>query len=124
MVGTNNGKMQEERYAIDERQQAVDKILNALADKYNRLILTSTIDEPKSALQISKEHGIPASTVYRKLHMLEKDGLIKVDGSVIDNGKRYYLYKSNIKAINIIFTMNTLKVDVILNKDMKRSAYW
>jgi hypothetical protein len=56
--------------------------------------------------------------------MLEKDGLIKVDGSVIDNGKRYYLYKSNIKAINIIFTMNTLKVDVILNKDMKRSAYW
>ncbi|MEO9365175.1 MULTISPECIES: ArsR/SmtB family transcription factor [Candidatus Nitrosocaldus] len=124
MDGANNGKMQEERYAIDERRQVVDKILNALADKYNRLILTSTIDEPKSALQISKEHGIPASTVYRKLHMLEKDGLIKVDGSVIDNGKRYYLYKSNIKAINIIFTMNTLKVDVILNKDMKRSAYW
>ncbi|MEM2923518.1 MAG: helix-turn-helix domain-containing protein [Candidatus Nitrosocaldus sp.] len=116
--------MQEEAYAIDERQQALDKILNALADKYNRLILTSTIDEPKSALQISKEHGIPASTVYRKLHVLKKDGLIKVDGSVIDNGKRYYLYRSNIKAINIIFTMNTLKVDVTLNKDMRRSAYW
>ncbi len=124
MVDANNWEMQEEQYAVDERQQVIDKILIALADKYNRLILISTIDEPKSALQISKEHNIPVSTVYRKLHMLEKDGLIKVDGSVIENGKRYYLYKSNIKAINIIFTMNTLKVDVILNKDMRRSAYW
>lgn len=118
--------MQRETYVIegDEKQQTLDKILNALGDKYNRIILISTIDEPKSALQISKEYGIPASTVYRKLHTLEKDGLVKVDGSVIENGKRYYLYKSNIKAINIIFTMNTLKVDVTLNKDMRRSAYW
>ncbi|MCS6767741.1 MAG: helix-turn-helix domain-containing protein [Candidatus Nitrosocaldus sp.] len=124
MVDPNNGKMQREAYVADERQQAVEKVLGALADRYNRMILTSTIDEPKSALQISREHGIPASTVYRKLHVLERDGLIKVDGSVIENGKRYYLYRSNIKAINIVFTMNTLKVDVILNKDMRGSAYW
>lgn len=117
-------QMQGEVYEVDEKQKVVDKVLNALADRYNRIILISTIDEPKSALQISREYGIPPSTVYRKLHMLEKDGLIKVNGSVIENGKRFYLYKSNIKAVNIIFTMNTLKVDVILNKEMGRSEYW
>ncbi len=108
---------------VDENT-LTDKILKALSDKYARIILTATIDEPKSVIQLSEEYDIPISTAYRKVHRLRKDGLLKVDGSTISNGKRYFLYRSNIKAVNIIFTLDTLKVDVIVNKDMKRSAYW
>jgi predicted transcriptional regulator len=117
--------------AIDEemdeeakKSMLKDKMLEALADRYARIILTATIDEPKSVIQLSEEYNIPMSTAYRKVNKLKRDGLIKVDGSVINNGKRYFLYKSNIKAVNIIFTLDTLKVDVIINKDMRRSAYW
>ncbi len=108
---------------VDENT-LTDKILKALSDRYTRVILTATIDEPKSVIQLSEEYDIPISTAYRKVHRLRKDGLLKIDGSTISNGKRYFLYRSNIKAVNIVFTLDTLKVDVIVNKDMRRSAYW
>jgi len=55
---------------IDEeakKSMLKDKILEALADKYARIILTATIDEPKSVIQLSEEYNIPMSTAYRKL---------------------------------------------------------
>ena len=117
-------RIDEEMSEEAKKSMIKDKILEALADKYAWIILTATIDEPKSVIQLSEEYNIPMSTAYRKVNKLKRDGLIKVDGSVINNGKRYFLYRSNIKAINIIFTLDTLKVDVIINKDMRRSAYW
>ncbi len=110
--------------AEDSERLVTEKILSALADRYSRIILTATIEEPKSVIQLSEEYDIPISTAYRKIHKLRSDGLVKVSGSIISNGKRYYLYKSNIKSVNIIFTLDTLKVDVILNRDMRKSAYW
>ncbi len=108
----------------EKRKILTDKILDALADRYSRIILAATINEPKSVIQLSKEYNIPVSTAYRKVHRLKKDGLIKVESSIISNGKRYFLYKSNIKAVNIMFTLDTLNVDVIINRDMGKSAYW
>ena len=41
------------------------RILSALTDPYSRKILDAIIKENKSALELSKECGIPVTTVYR-----------------------------------------------------------
>jgi hypothetical protein len=47
-----------------------ETILEAISDKYSRMILEATMDKPKTALEISSEYGVPISTVYRRLQAL------------------------------------------------------
>jgi predicted transcriptional regulator len=105
--------------------QAVNAVLQALADKYSRTILTFIMDEPKSVIEISTECRIPMSTTYRRIHDLEEAGLVQVRGSIVnEDGKRYYLYRSRIKAVRTVFGVDSLEVEVIPNDEMGRSAYW
>lgn len=102
-----------------------DTVLKALADEYSRTILTFVMDKPRSVIEISTECKIPMSTAYRRIHDLEESGLVQVMGSIIsDDGKRYYLYRSRIKAVRTIFGVDSLQVEVIPNDEMARSAYW
>ncbi|RMF32263.1 MAG: hypothetical protein D6752_00450, partial [Candidatus Nitrosothermus koennekii] len=61
---------------------------------------------------------------YRRVHELERDGLLTITGSTINNGKRYYFYQSRIKSVKIIFGIDSTEIEVIQNDDMGRSAYW
>ena len=102
-----------------------DIVLKALADEYSRTILTFVMDKPRSVIEISMECKIPMSTAYRRIHDLEESGLVQVMGSIIsDDGKRYYLYRSKIKAVRTIFGVDSLEVEVIPNDEMAKSAYW
>jgi len=99
--------------------------MKALADEYSRAILASIMDKPKSVVEISMECNIPMSTAYRRVHELEEAGLVQVNGSIISSdGKRYYLYRSRIKAVRTIFGVDSLNVEIIPNEEMGRSAYW
>ena len=101
------------------------KVLSAISDDYCRLIIGSTMEEPKSVFDIVVSCNIPIATAYRKIHYLRKSGILKVEKSVItDDGKRYDLYKSNIKAVRIIFGFDSLDIDITENLDMEKSAYW
>ncbi len=107
----------------DERFK--DNVLKALADEYSRAILASIMDKTKSVIEISMECKIPMSTAYRRIHELEENRLVQVMGSTInDDGKRYYLYRSKIKAVRTIFGVDSLEVEVLPNDEMGRSAYW
>ena len=65
------------------------------------------------------------STAYRRIHELEEAGLVQATGSIInDDGKRYYLYRSKIKAVRTVFGVDSLEVEIIPNEGMGRSAYW
>ncbi|MFQ5921127.1 MAG: ArsR/SmtB family transcription factor [Nitrososphaerales archaeon] len=102
-----------------------ENVLKAVADEYSRAILTSTVDRPKSIVEISSECKIPMSTAYRRVHELEEVGLVQATRSVIsEDGKRYYLYRSRIKAVRTTFGIDSLSVEIIPNEDMGRSAYW
>lgn len=102
-----------------------ENVLKALADEYSRQILASIMDRSKSVVDISTECKIPMSTAYRRIHDLEEVGLVQVNGSVISSdGKRYYLYRSKIKAVRAIFGLDSLNVEIIPNEDMGKSAYW
>ena len=100
---------------IDEERKQV--ILEILADKSCKLILHNTREKPKSAMEISSEKNIPISTVYRRLQTLYDAKLLAISGSINQDGKKYFLYKSRVKSIS-------LKCDLEVLKRSSRKVYW
>jgi hypothetical protein len=92
-----------------------DVLLRILADKYSRAILDATIDSPKSAIEISAECKIPISTAYRRVQELHDSKLLGISGSINDDGKKYFLYKSKIKSIMACFNGGLLEIEIVPN---------
>jgi len=91
-------------------------ILKVVGDECARPILLSIIDEPKSAIDITREKKIPISSVYRKIHWLENARLIRIKGFVITgDGKKYHLYQSRVKAIRISLPTNEIQLEFANN---------
>ena len=98
---------------LDEEKKLV--VLDMLVDKYSRLILQATMDEPKSAMEISTEKKIPISSVYRRLQTLHDNKLLSISGSISDDGKKYFLYKSKIKEVTVSCKCKTIDVEIVPN---------
>ena len=98
-----------------EEDSRKDAILEVMADKYCRAILENTMQKPKSAMEISAETKIPISTVYRRLQTLHDNKLLGISGSISDDGKKYFLYKSKIKAIGTSFNGSQIEIEVVPN---------
>ena len=104
----------EQNRIFDETEQSV--LLNCMSDLFLREILFSTVDEPMSVLQISKENNIPLRTTYRKVQYLLDSRLLKVSGAISDSGKKFFLYKSRIRSISTrIDNSNVLYVYAVRN---------
>ena len=96
----------------DERKEA---ILDIVSDRYCRQILYSTIDRPKSVMEISYENKIPISTVYRRIQTLHDNKLVGVSGLISSEGKKYFLYKSKVKAITSSCNGNEIEIQIVPN---------
>ena len=98
----------------DEKQKKI--IVDALLDEYSRKILDSTIDESKSITDIMREQDIPMTSTYRRVKSLMDNKLVRVERSMVtDDGKRYFLYLSNIKDASIQFNKGELLVEITPN---------
>ena len=97
----------------DDKKQA---ILEMVSDKYCRAILTATMERPKSATEITAETGTPISTVYRKLQTLHDNKLVGISGAINEDGKKYFLYKSKVKAILTNFNGDFIEMEIVPNK--------
>lgn len=104
-----------------QEQTTKDVLLEILADKYSRAILESTVEMPKSALDLSKDCGIPISTAYRRVQRLHSHKLLGISGSINEDGKKYFLYKSKIKSVVTYFNNGTLEVEIVPNSTDLRS---
>ena len=104
--------VQTQKIMDDERKQV---ILEILADKYCKQILHNTLEKPKSAMEISAESKIPISTVYRRLQTLHDNKLLGISGSISDDGKKYFLYRSKIKAIASSFKGGFVEIEIVPN---------
>lgn len=94
--------------AVDgERKQAV---LGALADGYCRQILRCTLGSPRSAAEISRGEGIPISTVYRRLQALCDARLVAISGSISEDGKKYFLYRSRTRHVSLEWDLGDVDV--------------
>lgn len=112
MIFTMQELVQTQKIVDDERKQV---ILEILADKYCKQILHSTIDKPKSAMEISGEKKIPISTVYRRLQTLYDAKLLSISGSINQDGKKYFLYKSKIKSISLHCDLQVTSIEIVPN---------
>lgn len=92
-----------------ERKQM---ILQVIADKYCKNILRSTINNPKSANQISSDEKIPISTVYRRVQTLFDSKLLIISGSINEDGKKHFLYKSRVKSISVKFDLEEAIIEI------------
>jgi len=99
-----------------EEDNRKDAILEVMSDKYCRAILENTMEKPKSAMEISAETKIPISTVYRRLQTLHDNKLLGISGSISDDGKKYFLYKSRVKAIASTFNGSFVEIEIVPNK--------
>ena len=100
---------------IIQEETKKDTILEAVSDKYSRIIMETTLDKPKTALEISTEHEIPISTVYRRLQDLHDAKLLGISGSISDDGKKFFMYRSKVRAISTTFDGTQIQVSVIPN---------
>jgi len=96
---------------------AKQRILSAMADQYSRKILTATVAEPVSALDLSKTYQIPITTVYRRIEELVEAGLIAaVKSGRTTDGKWYDLYRSLLRRIDVSFENGDVLVEVVVNE--------
>jgi len=105
--------IQESRTIFDERQK--NKILAMVSDEYCRKILSVIMKEYKSANKISKETKIPISTVYRRIQVLHDGKLIKISGTISDDGKKTFTYKSKITTISTFFNGDFIDIEIVPN---------
>jgi glutamate mutase epsilon subunit len=95
----------------DEKRRSL--IVAALADQFSNRILASAIINPKSVMDLVREHGIPMTSAYRRVKELTECGLLEVERIVLTNdGKKYDLYRSTVRAVNVRFENGVLEVDV------------
>ncbi len=92
-----------------------DALLEVVSDKYCRGILECIMDKPKSVVEITAETGIPISTAYRRIQTLCDSKLLAVSGTISDDGKRLFYYKSKVKSINTGFNDGKVDVELVLN---------
>jgi len=104
--------LQKRKIEDDERK---DAILEILADKYCRGIIETTMEKPKSAMDIAADTKIPISTVYRRLQSLHDNKLVAISGMISDDGKKFFLYRSKIRSLSASYSGNYVEVEVVPN---------
>ena len=98
-----------------EDGQRKESILDIMSDKYCREILRITMDKPMSAIEIAREGKIPISTIYRRLQNLHDNKIVRISGSISEDGKKSFLYKSKVKAISASCNGNDLEINIVPN---------
>jgi predicted transcriptional regulator len=92
-----------------------EEIIELLANKHSRAILSLTSIKECSAIQLSQELDIPLATVYRKLKILEAAGLAQHVKTIINlqgNEERYFrcaISEATLRINNGIFSVDVKK---------------
>ena len=79
-------------------------------------ILNSTKQSSKSVPMLMELHDISHSTIYRKIKwMLENNMLVTDKIEIREDGKKFSLFKSTIKSINVNYENDMVTVEVQYN---------
>jgi predicted transcriptional regulator len=114
-----NNKTQTVFAVAVQSQSAKKAILAALADEEMTKILDSVMYNSKSIVDITRENNIPHTTCYRKTKWLLNEGLVIVDKIIITpEGKKFSLYHSVLKSINVKYESNNVIVEAEQNFDI------
>jgi DNA-binding Lrp family transcriptional regulator len=93
--------------------------VNAISDELSKRILVSSVSEGRTAQEISIEQALPLSSCYRRIRELVDQGLLVVERIVVTReGKRYTLYRSSFRTVEMAADFRELSVSAELNEDV------
>ena len=99
-------------------------LLRALADEQSSRILAATSYRPRSAMELIREEDLPSSSVYRRIHELEKDRLLGVARTVLtSDGKKYQMYKAAFREVNVKFHAGEVVITAVPNLDVVQRTF-
>ncbi len=86
-----------------------EEMVRLLTDEYAAKILMATYGRERDALSLSRELEIPIAACYRRIHALEKNGLLECTGEKMGRqGKKIKFYRSTLKNARIEFVNGRL----------------
>jgi DNA-binding Lrp family transcriptional regulator len=89
------------------------QLSQTVMDEYAVRILMGTIDRPASALQLSRQFGIPIAACYRRIKELEGLGLVVCEAALPSrNGRGLQLFRSRVKSVRISLEDGNLRARV------------
>jgi DNA-binding transcriptional ArsR family regulator len=101
---------------IIEQEKLKQSILSAIADMEIIKILDCTIDQPASVHDVIRQTDIPHTTTYRKIKWLLDAGLLIVERIQISpEGKKFSLFRSTLKSINVTHEKDKTVVEIQYN---------
>lgn len=93
--------------------------VSAISDEISSRILVAAISRAKTAQEISIEQALPLSSCYRRIRELVDNGLLVVERIIINgDGKRYMLYRSSFRTVEMVADFGETSVSVELNADV------
>ena len=96
-------------------------ILATLADQEMIKILDSAMYQSRSVNDVIRENNIPHTTAYRKIKWLLEQGMLVVDKiEITSDGKKFTLFRSTMKSLNIKYEYNNLVVEAEENLDITK----
>jgi DNA-binding transcriptional ArsR family regulator len=102
-----------------ERERFRRAILAAVADEEIVRILDCATLRPKSVNDAIKETDVSHSTAYRKIKWMLEEGLLFTDKiDITPDGKKFSLFRSTLKLINIKYEHGKMTVQVEYNLDV------
>ena len=115
------------RPAPPEPSAGDEAILTALGDPVMRRILLALSARARSALELVHELDIPQSSLYRKLHDLERLQLVGIVQRIItEGGKPTEMFRSRVSEVRIEMDGQHLQVRVVprdLHQERLRSMW-
>ncbi|HET7390801.1 MAG TPA: hypothetical protein VI278_05640 [Nitrososphaeraceae archaeon] len=107
---------------IIKSQRKKNALLTALADEEMVKIMNSVMHNSKSFNDITVENSdIPRTTAFRKIKWLLNQEILVVDKIIITSeGKKFSLYHSTLKAINVKYENNDVIVEAEENFDIAK----
>jgi len=106
------------REIIDIKELAMAQLLT---DDYCLKIISGTANKYMSVKEIAFTYFIPFATCYKKVAQLEAIGLLREDGKALKgNGKRYSVYSSCLKNLEVNYKNNLIVLDIELEGQAPR----
>jgi DNA-binding transcriptional ArsR family regulator len=101
-----------------EGERIKSAVLTVLADPEMVRIIDSTMSQTKSVYDIIMETKMPHTTAYRKIKWLVDNKLLVIDRiSISEEGKRYSLFHSVFRSINVKYENNKIVIEAEQNID-------
>lgn len=103
-----------------------EMLIEILGNKSSRAILSLTSRMECSAIQLCHQLGIPLTTVYRKLKLLEETGMVKHVKTIINlSGNEEKYYRCAIDEVKVTFHKGMFSVNLQIEEfDDKIVRLW